>query len=149
MPINREVQDRRRKALVEIVSASPIRRQSEIVRALRKEGYKLTQSSVSRDLKALGIVRSQGVYRLPVPRGDDNPIKRVSDFIVRVRSAGPYMLVFDTSAGTAKAVAVAVRAAEWPEIRGIMADEATLFVATDNVFDTRLLLQRLKRIVGQ
>jgi arginine repressor len=45
MPINREVQDRRRKALVEIVSASPIRRQSEIVRALRKEGYKLTQSS--------------------------------------------------------------------------------------------------------
>jgi arginine repressor len=59
------------------------------------------------------------------------------------------MLVFDTSAGTAKAVAVAVRAAEWPEIRGIMADEATLFVATDNVFDTRLLLQRLRRIVGQ
>jgi arginine repressor len=86
---------------------------------------------------------------LPGPKGDDNPIKRVSDFIVRVRTAGPYMLVFDTAPGTAKAVAVGLKATEWPEVRGILAEESTLFVATDNVFDTRLLLQRLKRIVGQ
>jgi arginine repressor len=64
-----------------------------------------------------------------------------------VRTAGPYMLVFDTAPGTAKAVGAALKATEWPEVRGTVADESMLFLATDNVFDTRLLMQRLKRII--
>jgi arginine repressor len=44
-------------------------------------------------------------------------------------------------------VATAVKSAEWPEVRGIVAEDDTLFVATDNVYDTRLLMQRLKRVV--
>jgi arginine repressor len=51
------------------------------------------------------------------------------------------------SPGTAKAVAVALKSAAWPEVRGVLAEDDTIFVATDNVYDTRLLLQRLKRIV--
>ncbi|HSN89441.1 MAG TPA: hypothetical protein VL025_21940 [Thermoanaerobaculia bacterium] len=47
----------------------------------------------------------------------------------------------------AKAVAVAVKSAAWPEVRGVMAEDDTLFVATDNVYDTRLLMQRLRRLV--
>ena len=147
MPIDREFQDRRRKVMLEILAAQPIRRQVEIGRALRKQGFKVTQSSVSRDLKALGIVRREGVYRPPNPQGDESAIGKMEEFIRRVRSAGPYMLVFDTSPGTAKAVAVALKSAAWPEVRGIVAEDDTLFVATDNVYDTRLLLQRLKRIV--
>lgn len=147
MPIDREFQDRRRKVMLEILAAQPIRRQVEIGRALRKQGFKVTQSSVSRDLKALGIVRREGVYRPPNPQGDESVIGKMEEFIRRVRSAGPYMLVFDTSPGTAKAVAVALKSAAWPEVRGIVAEDDTLFVATDNVYDSRLLLQRLKRIV--
>jgi hypothetical protein len=37
--------------------------------------------------------------------------------------------------------------AAWPEVQGILSEDDTLFVATDNVFDSRLLLQRLKRLV--
>ena len=47
----------------------------------------------------------------------------------------------------AKAVAVALKSAAWPEVMGILAEDDTLFVATDNVYDSRLLLQRLKRLV--
>jgi transcriptional regulator of arginine metabolism len=147
MPIDREFQDRRRKALMEIVTADSIRRQIEIGRALRKQGFKVTQSSISRDLKALGIVRRDGVYQPPNRQGDESAIGKMEEFIQRVRSAGPYMLVFDTSPGTAKAVSVALKSAAWPEVRGIVAEDDTLFVATDNVYDSRLLLQRLRRIV--
>ena len=147
MPIDREFQDRRRKALLEILRDQPVRRQVELGRALRKQGFKVTQSSISRDLKALGIVRREGVYRPPNPQGDESAIGKMEEFIRRVRSAGPYMMVFDTSPGTAKAVAVALKSAAWPEVRGILAEDDTLFVATDNVYDTRLLLQRLRRIV--
>ena len=147
MPIDREVQDHRRKAMLELLASRPIGRQIEIGRALRKMGFKVTQSSISRDLKAMGIVRREGVYRPPNPQGDESAIGKMEEFIRRVRSAGPYMLIFDTTAGMAKAVAVAVKSAAWPEVRGVMAEDDTLFVATDNVYDTRLLMQRLRRLV--
>lgn len=147
MPIDREVQDKRRKAMVEMLATQQLRRQVEIGRLLRKQGFKVTQSSVSRDLKALGIVRREGIYRLPEKKGDESSIGKMEQFIQRVRSAGPYMLVIDTSPGTAKAVGEALKTAVWPEVRGVLAEDDTLFVATDNVYDTRLLLQRLKRTV--
>lgn len=148
MPIDREYQDQRRRAIIELLGARPMTRQIEIGRALRKMGFKVTQSSISRDLQALGIVRREGIYRLPAPQGDETAIGKMEEFIRRVRSAGPYMLVFDTNPGMAKAVAVALKNAAWPEVRGVMAEDDTVFAVTDNVYDTRLLLQRLKRTVG-
>ena len=147
MPIDRETQDHRRKAIMQLMAAHSIRRQVELGSALRKQGFKVTQASISRDLKALGIVRREGVYRLPDPKGDENAIGKMEEFIQRVQNAGPYMLVIETSPGMAKAVAVALKSAAWPEVRGIVSEDDTLFVATDNVYDTRLLLQRLRRIV--
>ncbi|HEX9945865.1 MAG TPA: hypothetical protein VGG03_27985 [Thermoanaerobaculia bacterium] len=147
MPIEREYQDNRRRAIVEILAAQPMRRQVEIGRALRKMGYKVTQSTVSRDLEAMGIVRQGGYYRPPSPRGDESAIGQMEQFIRRVRNAGPYLLVFDTNPGTAKAVAVALKSADWPEIKGVLAEDDTLFVATDNMYDSRLLMQRLKRLI--
>jgi transcriptional regulator of arginine metabolism len=149
MPIDRAYQDSRRRAILQLLAERPMTRQIEIGRALRKQGYKVTQSSVSRDLQALGIVRRNGVYSPPIPRGDERSFGKMEEFIRRVRTAGPYMLVFATTPGMAKAVAVALKSAAWPEVRGVMAEDDTLFVATDNVYDSRLLMSRLKRIVQE
>src|SRR5262245_60734246 len=110
MPIDREVQDHRRKAIVEILATLPARKQADIAKALRKQGFKVTQSSISRDLKALGIVRVKGVYHLPAPKGDESHLGKMEEYVRRVRNAGPYLLVFDTTPGTAKAVSVALKA---------------------------------------
>jgi transcriptional regulator of arginine metabolism len=147
MGIDREHQDHRRKALIELLAAQPMRRQIDVGRALRKQGFKVTQSTVSRDLAALGIVRRGGFYRPPTPKGDESSIGKMETFIRRVRGAGPYMLVFDTNPGAAKAVAVALKSADWPEVRGVIAEDDTLFVATENIYDTRLLLTRLRRLI--
>ena len=147
MPIDREYQDQRRRAILQLLATRPMGRQIEIGRALRKQGFKVTQSSVSRDLQALGVVRRNGVYSPPIPQGDESGIGKMEEFIRRVRSAGPYLLVCDTHPGMAKAVAVALKSAAWPEVRGVVAEDDTLFIATDNVYDSRLLMQRLKRVV--
>jgi transcriptional regulator of arginine metabolism len=149
MPIDRAYQDSRRRAILQLLAERPMTRQIEIGRALRKQGFKVTQSSVSRDLQALGIVRREGVYHPPSPQGDESGMGKMEEFIRRVRTAGPYLLVFDTTPGMAKAVAVALKNAAWPEVRGVVAEDDTLFVATDNVYDSRLLMQRLKRIVQE
>ena len=147
MPIDREYQDQRRKTILQLLAQQPMKRQIEIGRVLRKMGYKVTQSTVSRDLEALGVVRREGVYILPAATGDEGALGTMEQFIRRVRTAGPYMLTFETSPGMAKAVAMALKSAAWPEVMGILAEDDTLFVATDNVYDSRLLLQRLKRLV--
>ena len=149
MPVDRELQERRRKAIVEILASQPARKQSDIAKALRKQGFKVTQSSISRDLKAMGVVRVQGAYHLPNPKGDESSLGKMEEYIRRVLNAGPYILVFETNPGTAKAVSVALKAAAWPEIRGLMAEDDTIFVATDNIYDTRLLLQRMRRLMGK
>lgn len=148
MPIDREFQDRRRKAILELLAERPMRKQIEIVRALRKMGFKMTQSSISRDLKAMGIVRAQGVYHAPSAKGDESSLGKIEEHIRRVRSAGPYMLVFETSPGMAKAVVLSLKIAAWPEVRGMVSDDDTIFVATENVYDSRLLFQRMKRIIA-
>jgi transcriptional regulator of arginine metabolism len=147
MPIDREYQDHRRKTILKLLAEQPMKRQIEIGRALRKQGFKVTQSTVSRDLEALGVVRREGIYHPPAAQGDESALGTMEQFIRRVRSAGPYMLTFETSPGMAKAVGVALRSAAWPEVMGIIAEDDTLFVATDNVYDSRLLLQRLRRLV--
>jgi transcriptional regulator of arginine metabolism len=147
MPIDREYQNQRRRTILELLVSRPMGRQIEIGRALRKLGYKITQSTVSRDLEALGVVRRNGVYTPPLPQGDERSIGKMEEFIRKVRNAGPHMLVFDTSPGMAKAVGVALKSAAWPEVVGVMAEDDTVFAATDNVYDTRLLLQRLRRLV--
>ena len=144
MPIDREQQDRRRKVVVELLATTPMKKQIEIVRALRKLGFKVTQSSISRDLRDLGIVRKEGFYRLPPPRGDEGGINKMETFIRDASTAGPYTLVITTEGGTAKAVAAGIKGAAWPETRGILAEDDTIFLATESVYDTRLLLQRLR-----
>jgi transcriptional regulator of arginine metabolism len=147
MPINREEQDRRRKAIIALLAERPMSRQLEIGRALRKQGFRVTQSSVSRDLQALGIVRRDGVYHPPLPQGDESGFGKMEEFVRRVHTAGPYMLIFTTVPGMAKAVGVAIKGSAWPEVRGVLAEDDTVFVVTDNVYDSRLLMHRLKRMI--
>jgi len=147
MPIHREFQDRRRQVIVEMLATKPAKKQIEIVSALRQLGFTVTPSSVSRDLRDLGIVRKEGFYRLPASIGDESSINRMETFIRDTSTAGPYTIVINTESGTAKAVAAGIKGAAWPETRGILAEDDTVFLATENVYDTRLLLQRLKRIV--
>ena len=146
MPIHREFQDRRRQVIVEMLATKPAKKQIEIVSALRQLGFTVTPSSVSRDLRDLGIVRKEGFYRLPASRGDESGINRMEAFIRDASTGGPYTVVIKTEPGTAKAVASGIKGAAWPETRGILAEDDTLFLATDNVYDTRLLLQRLRRL---
>ena len=69
MAIDREHQDHRRKTILELLAERPVRRQMEIGNALRQAGFKVTQSTVSRDLEALGVVRREGVYKPLNPAG--------------------------------------------------------------------------------
>jgi len=149
MPISQEARDHRRREILSILSNAllPIESQQEIVEILTKRGIQATQSSVSRDLEALGAVRVNGRYEIDTVTGLDDPELLEAFRLVRqAGSSGPYLTVITTGPGSAKVVALAIQAAGWPEVKGVIAEDATIFLATSNQGDQKLLFHRFTHL---
>lgn len=134
----------RREALRQIISQSAVGRQEDLVRMLSRAGHRVTQSSVSRDLRELGVAKLADRYVLP----DESPPARdsfaaVAGFVRQVQPAGPSLTVVRTSTGAAQSVAIVLDRAQWPEVVGTISGDDTIFVATANVAAQRKLLARL------
>jgi transcriptional regulator of arginine metabolism len=132
----------RRNSILRHLRGGDVRRQSDLVGLLKKEGFEVTQSSVSRDMRELGVLKAQGRYLPPADevsraQGSFSAIER---FVREIKTAGPSITVIRTSVGAAGSVAVAIDRANWPEIVGSIQGDDTIFIATqDGDAQTRLL----------
>jgi len=140
----------RRAAILRIIRESTVPNQDALVKALRKHGFDATQSSVSRDLRELGVAKAGDHYIVPTSEtaGDSNPFAAVANFVTGMRTAGPSITVVRTTTGTAQSVAVAIDQAEWPEIAGTISGDDTIFIATEDARAQRKLTGRLRDIFG-
>jgi transcriptional regulator of arginine metabolism len=140
----------RREALRRILRASPVRRQTDLVRLLQAEGYAVTQSSISRDLRELGVAKRGDRYLLPedtaAASSPDAELAAVAGFVQQIRAAGPSLTVVRTAIGAAQSVALAIDRARWPEIVGTISGDDTLFIATEGVLEQRTVTDRLRSI---
>jgi len=142
----------RRSAILRIIRESTVRNQDELVRVLRKQGFEATQSSVSRDLRELGVAKAGDHYIVPqiVDASIDvratDAFASVANFVVEVRTAGASLTVVRTTTGTAQSVAVAIDQSHWPEVVGTISGDDTIFIATDEGRDQRKLRERLRSI---
>jgi len=136
----------RRAALVRILRQAPVGRQAELVRLLRREGFEATQSSVSRDLRDLGVAKAADRYLLPDVEDALSPshFESVRTFVKSCRGAGPTLTVIRTTSGAAQSVALAIDKARWTEVVGTLAGDDTIFIACDSARGQRRLLERLR-----
>src|SRR5664279_5905866 len=105
----------RRNAILRILRGGVVRRQSDLAQLLKRDGFQVTQSSVSRDLRELGVLKASGRYLVPPDEisranGDFGALSR---FVRTVRTAGASITVIRTTIGAAPSVAVALDKAEW------------------------------------
>jgi transcriptional regulator of arginine metabolism len=139
----------RQRAIRDLVDQRPIRTQQELAAALREQGFRTTQATISRDVAELGLAKAgrEGIqaYALP-PRlveaetsGEDRLRKLLADLPVELREAG-LLVVVKTLPGSAHAIAAALDRARWPEVAGSIAGDDTVFVACVD----RASLQRVK-----
>lgn len=122
-------------AIRRIISEESIDRQERIVEKLEREGYKVTQSSVSRDLAELGVEKSNGHYVLSNRPG--------SVGILSGAKAGPNLLVLRTDIGAANLVAAKIDQMRIPEILGTLAGDDTIFIATASSASQAAVIARL------
>jgi transcriptional regulator of arginine metabolism len=138
----------RRNAIVRILRSGVVRRQGDLVRLLRKEGHEATQSSISRDLRDLGVLKASDRYVLPpdeVARANGD-FGMLAQFVREIRRAGPSITVLRTTIGAAQSVAVAIDKAAWPEVAGTISGDDTIFIATPNARAQDELVGRLQAI---
>jgi transcriptional regulator of arginine metabolism len=146
--LNDTEQLERRGAIMRILRAGLVRKQQDLVRLLKKEGHDATQSSISRDLRDLGVLKASGRYVLPpdeLTRANGD-FATLAQFVRELRRAGPSITVLRTTIGAAQSVAVAIDKAEWPEVAGTISGDDTIFIATANLRAQEELLSRLRAL---
>ena len=127
---------RRQMRILGIIHERPIKTQHELVNALREDGLKVTQATVSRDIKELGLVKvpaGGGGYRYRESsrfnRSEINrQLVRTLETSVVGMDSSESILVVHTLPATAQTVAEALDALNWVEVIGTLAGERTVFV---------------------
>jgi transcriptional regulator of arginine metabolism len=138
----------RRGAIVRILRDASVRRQADLVRLLKQAGHDATQSSISRDLRDLGVLKASGRYVLPPDeqRRANGDFGTLRQFVRQLRRAGASLTVLRTTIGAAQSVAVAIDKAEWPEVAGTISGDDTIFIATASARAQQQLIARLHQL---
>jgi len=146
MPNSIQEQVLRRDAIRRLLQRAPAGTQQSLVDALNEKGLGATQSSVSRDLKELGAIKTAQGYELP---GTDSAAQQeltgVAEYVREVTPAGPNLIVVKTAIGAAQRVALALDRSDWPEMVGNIGGDDTVFVATSSAASQKLLIARIER----
>ena len=128
---------KRQKAIISLINEKAIETQKELVRALLDLGFKVTQTTISRDIKELGLVK------VPIPEGSykyglstskisaGDTIKRVrrvfEDSVISIE-ASENLIVLRSLPGTAQGVAACIDSLKWEEIMGTIGGDDTILV---------------------
>jgi transcriptional regulator of arginine metabolism len=145
MPTAPDIRDKRQQAILGILAERTIARQSEFVELLLQDGIEATQSSVSRDLRELGIAKLDSGYgQIESLGGSATTVDIPTDFVRDVLTAGTSLTVIKTATGAAQRVALFLDRSNWPEIVGTVSGDDTIFVATRNSREQKQLLGRIR-----
>ena len=144
----------RHSKIVELIGKYEIETQEELAEHLKQAGYKVTQATVSRDIRELKLTKVQsenGRQRYMVMQNQtafsDKYIRILKDGYVSMDMA-QNILVIKTVSGMAMAVAAALDEIHFHEIVGCIAGDDTVMCAVRSVDDTILLMDKLKKLIS-
>lgn len=133
--------ERRQTTILKLITARQIGKQEDLAELLENKGFSVTQSSVSRDLDELGIIKIGGFYALP-----QKPRNAFALGLLKLETAGENMIVAKCESGLASAVAVRIDNAQISEIVGTIAGDDTIFIAVGGRDEQKTVIKRIWEI---
>lgn len=141
--------DARRRLVVDLVAGGGIKSQYELQEQLAASGIVVNQATLSRDIRALGLLKGKDGYELPAVlaagSGEASVHAAVHTWLTSAETAGT-LVVVKTPPGGANPLAIAIDRAGWKEAVGTIAGDDTLFVATRSTADARRVESMLSDI---
>src|SRR4029079_6602582 len=129
--------------------------QTELLTKLAARGFRVTQSSVSRDLREMHVAKADGRYVPPEAlaaeaEAGEKPAPRADAFglIRSVHAAGPNVLVVRTPPGSANVVGLAIDSARRPDVVEPVAGDDTIFIATASRGGQSRVSARIQQVIG-
>ena len=153
-----KIKTRRLEALKMLISSMELGSQEEVLRMLEKEGFKLTQATLSRDLKQLKVAKAASmngkyVYVLP----NDTMYKRITkpiSAIEMLKSSGYVSINFSgnmgvikTRPGYASSIAYNIDASDVPHIIGTIAGDDTIFIVIKERYSHEEVISALRSLI--
>jgi len=145
----------RHARIIELISENIIETQEDLANLLNKEGFQVTQATVSRDIRKLKLVKvhlknGKQKYAINATELEDQYAEKyvriLKEAFVSMDSA-QNILVIRTVAGMAMAAAAAFDAMNFPGCVGSIAGDDTIMVAIKTIDDTHKVMQLIKDIV--
>ena len=144
---------RRQQKVLEIVSKTEVDTQEELLKILEDQGLKVTQATVSRDIKELGLVKIAGKikkYRYAKPlveeQNDVNVLVRHFKTAILSITHAQNLIVIKTLSGNANAVGAIVDAQAFSGVLGTIAGDDTLLVITASTEKAEETLAKIKEV---
>lgn len=144
----------RHAKIIELISKYRIETQEELAEYLSREGFKVTQATVSRDIRDLKLTKvpaDNGKQRYALHQSYDDGM---SQKYIRVLQEGfvsmdmaQNILVIKTVSGMASGVAAAIDDMKWKEVVGSIAGDDTIMCAIRSVEDTIVVMDKISKIV--
>src|SRR5262245_47620856 len=144
---------RRQTAILDIVRHEPVRSQEQLRRMIRASGFDVTQATLSRDIRELGLMKggSDGAYQAhPGAEANGNSPKAMLQraLVSQLRRIDrvQQLVLLRTGLGHAQSLCAALDGAELPDVVGTLAGEDTILIITPDARRARTLVKRLEEM---
>ena len=144
----------RQGQILKVLAAEPVASQDELRRQLIHLGLRVTQATLSRDLRELRLVKTAEGYKpLSSAAVEESPVvsrlaRAVNSFLLDIRPA-QNMLVLKTPPGGAQPLAAAVDSERWKEVAGTLAGDDTVLIITPSMKARASVQKRIEEMVGE
>jgi transcriptional regulator of arginine metabolism len=144
----------RQGQILKVLAAEPVASQDELRRQLIHLGLRVTQATLSRDLRELHLVKTtEGYQPLSSAAVKESPAvsrlaRAVNSFLLDIRPA-QNMLVLKTPPGGAQPLAAAVDSERWKEVAGTLAGDDTVLIIAPSMKARASVQKRIEELVGE
>jgi transcriptional regulator of arginine metabolism len=149
---------RRQSVILDVVQSGAIRSQEQLRRRVRAAGFDVTQATLSRDIRELGLVKggANGAYQAPAPatgnghaggseRAESMLHRAIADQLRRIDCV-QQMVLLHTGLGQAQSLCVALDSARLPDVVGTLAGEDTILVIAPDARRAKSIARRLEEM---
>ncbi len=144
----------RQSAILSIIASQEIETQDELVTELRRKGYEITQATISRDIKELGLIKtltSDNKYKYVTKQFVDAGLSGkllsvVRETVISVVTA-ENLVVVKTVGDSAGVVAGAIEQLSIGEVLGILADKNTILIVCETSRDAMTVKEKVNRLL--
>jgi len=142
---------RRQSVILDVIQRQPVRNQEQLRRLVRAAGFDVTQATLSRDVREMGLVKGgpDAAYQPPVHPGANGHAAKlllnraVAEYLTRVDRVQQLVLL-RTGPGQAQLLGVALDSARLPEVLGTIAGDDTILAIAPDVRRARALVKWLE-----